>query len=46
MKNNCKKLIKKLRKEKVLNWKVDKLFAKWKGYANLFNSWINKKDLV
>ena len=24
----------------------DKLYVKWKGYDNLFNSWIDKKDLV
>ena len=24
----------------------DKLYVKWKGYDNSFNSWINKKDLV
>ena len=26
--------------------KDDKLYLKWKGYNNSFNSWINKKDLV
>ena len=26
--------------------KSDKLFAKWKGYDNSFNSWIDKKDLI
>ena len=26
--------------------KGDKLYVKWKGYNNSFNSWINKKDLV
>ena len=24
----------------------DKLYVKWKGYDNLFNSWIDKKDIV
>ena len=24
--------------------KVDKLYVKWKGYNNFFNSWIDKKD--
>ena len=24
----------------------DKLYVKWKGYDNLFNSWIDKKDLI
>ena len=32
--------------EKVLKRKCDKLYAKWKGYDNRFNSWINKKDFV
>ena len=32
--------------EKVLKRKVDKLYVKWKGYDNSFNSWIDKKDLV
>ena len=26
--------------------KGNKLFVKWKGYDNLFNCWIDKKDLV
>ena len=37
---------KEFRIEKVLKRKGDKLFVKWKGYNNRFNSWINKKDLV
>ena len=37
---------KKFRIEKVLERKGDKLYVKWKGYDNRFNSWINKKDLV
>ena len=24
----------------------DKLYVKWKGYDNSFNSWIDKKDIV
>ena len=32
--------------EKVLNTKGNKLYLKWKGYDNRFNSWINKKDLI
>ena len=36
----------KFRIEKVLNRKGDKLYVKWKGYDNRFNSWIDKKDLV
>ena len=32
--------------EKTLKRKGDKLYIKWKGYNNSFNSWIDKKDLV
>ena len=32
--------------EKVLKGKGDKLYVKWKGYDNLFNSWIDKKEIV
>ena len=32
--------------EKVIKKKGDKLYVKWKGYNNSFNSWINKKDIV
>ena len=32
--------------EKVIKKKGDKLYAKWKGYDNSFNSWINKKDII
>ena len=32
--------------EEVLKKKGDKLYVKWKGYDNSFNSWIDKKDLV
>ena len=37
---------KEFRTEKVLRKKGDKLYVKWKGYDNSFNSWIDKKDLV
>ena len=43
MKKNCKKLFK---LEKVLKRKGDRLYVKWKGYYNRFNSWIDKKDLA
>ena len=33
----------KFRIEKVIRKKSDKLCVKWKGYDNLFNSWIDKK---
>ena len=32
--------------EKVIKRKGDKLYVKWKGYDNSFNSWIDKKDTV
>ena len=32
--------------EKVLKRKGDKLYVKWKGYDNRFNSWIDRKDLI
>ena len=32
--------------EKVIKRKSDKLYVKWKGYDNSFNSWIDKKDVV
>ena len=33
------------RVEKVIKRKGDKLFVKWKGYSDKFNSWIDKKDI-
>ena len=36
----------KFRIEKVIKRKGDKLYVKWKGYDNSFNSWINKKGIV
>ena len=36
----------KLRIEKKMRKKGKKLFVKWKGYNNSFNSWINMKDIV
>ena len=36
----------KFRVEKVLKRKGDKLYVKWKGYNNSFNSWIDKEDIV
>ena len=32
--------------EKVIKRKGDKLFGKWKGYNNSFNSWVDQKDIV
>ena len=37
---------KEFRIEKVFKRKGDELCAKWKGYDNSFNSWIDKKDLI
>ena len=37
---------KEFRIEKVIERKGNKLYAKWKGYNNSFNSWIDKKDLI
>ena len=31
--------------EKVIKRKGDKMYVKWKGYDNSFNSWIDKKNL-
>ena len=53
LRNNWKKKIKKIkiikkefRVEKVIKKNGDKLYVKWKGYDNSFNSWIDKKDIV
>ena len=37
---------KEFRIEKAIKRKGNKLYVKWKGYDNSFNSWIDKKDLV
>ena len=37
---------KELRIEKIIKRKGAKLYVKWKGYDDPFNSWIDKKDLV
>ena len=37
---------KEFRIEKVIKKEGDKLYVKWKGYNNSFDSWIDKKDLV
>ena len=37
---------KEFRIEKILKKKGAKLYVKWKGYDNSFNSWIDKKDIV
>ena len=37
---------KEFRIEKVIKRKGNKLYVKWKGCNNSFNSWIDKKDLI
>ena len=37
---------KEFRIEKIIKRKGDKLYVKWKGYNNSFNSWINKNDIA
>ena len=32
--------------KKVIKRKGNKLYVKWKGYNNSFNSWIDKKELI
>ena len=32
--------------EKVIKGQGDKMYVKWKGYDNSFNSWIDEKDLI
>ena len=36
---------KECRTEKVIKGKGNKLYVKWEGYDNSFNSWIDKKSL-
>ena len=36
----------KFRIEKLIKKKGDKLYVKWKGYDDSFNSWIDKKDAI
>ena len=44
-KKNTKKNQNKFRIEQLVKKKDNKLYNKWKGYNNLFNNWINKKDI-
>ena len=37
---------KEFRIEKVIKRKGNKLYVKWEGRNNSFNSWIDKKDLI
>ena len=36
----------KFRMEEIIKKKVHKLYVKWKGHDNSFNSWIGAKDVV
>ena len=46
MKKNCQNTSQeKFRIEKIIKRKGNKLYLKWKGYDDSFNSWITKKDL-
>ena len=38
-----KDVLNRVRIEKVIKRKGNKLYVKWKGYDNLLNSWIDKK---
>ena len=48
MKKNCKSQIKRSQKEfaieRAIKRKGNKLFCKWRGYYNSFNSWIDEKN--
>ena len=48
MKKNCKKKKNqtRFRIENVIKRKSDKLYFKWKGYDNSFNSWIDTTDVI
>ena len=37
---------KEFRIEKIIKKKWNKLYLKWKGYHNSFNSWTDKKDVI
>ena len=37
---------KEFRIEKVIKRKCNKLYVKWKGHNNSFNSWIDTKEIV
>ena len=46
MKKNCRRLIKNSLKQKEYKRKGNRLYVKLKGHDNLFNSSIDKKDIV
>ena len=41
-----KKNQKEFKIEKIIQRKGDKLYVKWKGHNNWFNSWIDKKAIA
>ena len=46
MKNSCRRKIKQSLEFRVINRKGDKLYVKYTGYDDKFNSWIDKKDVA
>ena len=46
IKKIAKNKSKSFRTETVIKKNGEKLYVKWKGYNNSFNSWIDKKDIV
>ena len=32
--------------EKIIKTKNNKIYVKWRGYDNQFNSWVNKNDII
>ena len=46
METNYKKQIDKYLGQKKSFKKGNKLYVKWKGYDNSYNSWTDKKDLI
>ena len=45
-KKNCKKQIKEFKVEKAIKREGYKLYAKWKGFDNSFNNWIDIKHII
>ena len=46
MKKNPAKNKSEFRIEKVIKKKGNKLYVKWKGFDNSFNSWADKNDVI
>ena len=32
--------------EKIIKTRNSKIYVKWRGYSNNFNSWVDKKDVI